>query len=108
MSTIIFNLFHKCVVSNDNRKIFGMAPARSHQIMGIIVHGPICVIVDPIGPVSQGINCNLDAISPRPSIGLYGDARLLLVGPYDILHSITIPTELASVFPRIVNSLFIG
>ena len=84
MSTIIFNLFHKCMVSNDNRKILGMAPAWSHQIMGIIIHGPICVIIDPIGPKSQGINCNLDAISPGSGIGLYGDTRLFLVGPYDI------------------------
>ena len=107
MSTIIFNLFHKCVVSNDNRQILGMAPAWSHQIVGIVIHRPIRVIVDPIGPVSQGINCNLDAISPGPCIGLYGDTRLLLVGPYDIPHSITKPTELASVLSWIIYPVLI-
>ena len=73
--------------------------------MGIVEHRTLGIIVDPVGPVSQGIDCNLDAISPGSCIGLYGLTRQLLVGPYDVLLTIAVPTELASVLLGIVDPL---
>ena len=48
LSTIIFTLFHKSVVSNDHHQFLNMAPIGGYQVVSIVEHTPIGVVVDPV------------------------------------------------------------